>query len=61
MNRPRISSEPRVATAIRIPQSLHLELRRVAGDRDVSVNYLVIKAVNDFLSRLSPVDPDPRI
>ena len=60
MSRPKLSVERRVSTAIRIPESMHEELRRLAGDRDVSVNYLIVKAVRDLLARMSPADQDLR-
>ncbi len=52
MTRPRTYDEPRVATAIRLPVSMHEELRAHARARDVSVNLLVIRAVSDYLQRL---------
>jgi hypothetical protein len=36
---------------VRLPISLHDELKNVADTRDVSVNYLVIRAVSDYLVR----------
>lgn len=55
MGRPRIYDEPRVATAIRLPNSLRAELRAAAMERDVSVNYLVTRAVSDYLERLPAI------
>jgi len=55
VGRPRVYDEARVATAVRFPVSLRDELQTVANKRDVSVNFLVVKAVTDYLSRL----PDP--
>jgi predicted transcriptional regulator len=52
MSRPRVYDEPRVATAIRLPTSLHEELQSVASERDVSVNFLVTRAVSTFLAQL---------
>lgn len=46
----------RTATAIRFPEDLHDRLRTAAGERDLSINYLVVKAVEDFLGRLIPAD-----
>jgi predicted HicB family RNase H-like nuclease len=46
----------RAATVVRLPQDLHAQLREAADDRDLSVNYLVVKAVEDFLRRLIPAD-----
>jgi predicted HicB family RNase H-like nuclease len=54
MGRPRIYDEPRVATAVRLPLSLRDELRTAATERDVSVNFLVIRAVSDYLLRIRP-------
>jgi hypothetical protein len=50
MARPKTFTEPRKATAVRLPEPLHSELRRVADERDVSVNHLVIKAVREWLT-----------
>ncbi len=52
MSRPRVYDEPRVATAIRLPTSLHEELQSVASERDVSVNFLVTRAVSTYLAQL---------
>lgn len=60
MGRPRIYQEPRVATAIRLPASLRDELQAAAVDRDVSVNFLVTRAVLDYLGRLPPVSDELR-
>lgn len=46
----------RTATAIRFPEPLHDRLRHAADERDLSVNYMVVKAVEDFLERLIPAD-----
>jgi predicted HicB family RNase H-like nuclease len=54
MARPRVYDERRVTTAIRIPESLHDKLRGAAEERDVSVNLLVVKAIDDYLERLVP-------
>ena len=54
MSRPRIYDEPRIATAIRLPASLREELHAAATERDVSVNFLVTRAISDYLRRLSP-------
>jgi len=54
VSRPKVYDEPRVATAIRLPTSLHSELQSVATERDVSVNFLVTRAVSAFLARLPP-------
>ncbi len=52
MGRPRISDERRIATAVRLPESIHRRLQLAASDRDVSANLLVTKAVDEYLDRL---------
>jgi predicted transcriptional regulator len=52
MSRPRTFDERRVATAIRLPESVHRRLREAATDRDVSANLLVTRAVCEYLDRL---------
>lgn len=59
MGRPRLHDEPRVTTAVRLPLSLRDELHSAALSRDVSVNYLVNRAVVEFLQTLP--DPDAAI
>jgi predicted DNA-binding ribbon-helix-helix protein len=48
--------EDRIATAVRLPSSVHRELHQAAADRDVSVNLLVTKAVSRYLQELRPID-----
>jgi predicted transcriptional regulator len=48
--------KPRMSTAIRFPPGLHAQLEQAAADRDLSINYLVVKAVQDFLPRLIPAE-----
>lgn len=56
MARPRVHHEERVTTAIRLPVALRDELHDAARSRDVSANYLVNRALIDFLDRLPDVD-----
>ena len=56
MARPRICDEPRVPTAVRLPESLHDRLRDAALERDVSVNLLITRAIESYLDQLPPVD-----
>jgi len=56
MGRPKICEEPRVATAIRLPVSVRDELLAAATERDVSVNFMVTRAVVQYLSRLPAID-----
>jgi len=44
------------ATAIRFPEELHERLRAAADERHYSINFMVVKAVEDFLERLIPAD-----
>jgi predicted HicB family RNase H-like nuclease len=46
----------RSATAIRFPEELHEQLRAKADEYEFSINYLVVKAVEDFLPRMIPAD-----
>jgi hypothetical protein len=61
MPRPRTYDEPRVATAVRLPESIHRRLHDAASHRDVSANLLVIRAVSELLDRLpvAPIDLEP--
>jgi predicted HicB family RNase H-like nuclease len=54
--RPRLHNEPRVTTAVRLPPGLHDRLRNAADERHVSVNFLIVKALEDYLDRLIPID-----
>jgi predicted transcriptional regulator len=51
MGRPKLYEERRVATAVRLPESVHRRLRHAARERDVSVNLLVTRAVTEYLDR----------
>jgi predicted HicB family RNase H-like nuclease len=51
MVRPRIYNEPRVVTAVRLPQSLHAQLHELAAEQSVSVNSLLSSAVDNFVKR----------
>lgn len=50
------ASAKRVTTAIRVPASLHSQLHEAAAEREVSVNFLVVRAVGDYLDRLVPAN-----
>lgn len=56
---PNVATRPaaRVSTAIRLPAELHAELQQQAAERDVSVNFLVTRAVAHYLKALAPADP----
>lgn len=56
MARPKLYEGKRVTTAVRVPERLHSRLTTAAAERDISVNYLVLKAVEDYLDRLIPAD-----
>ncbi|HEY3941276.1 MAG TPA: hypothetical protein VGL60_02215 [Acidimicrobiales bacterium] len=56
MARRRTYSEDRVATAVRLPVSVHRRLHQAALERDVSANLLVTRAVTDFLERLTSAE-----
>jgi predicted transcriptional regulator len=44
------------ATAIRFSEELHDRLRTAADERHYSINFMVVKAVEEFLDRLIPVE-----
>jgi len=54
MSRPKVHGD-RVTTAIRLPVELHGRLLAAADEGDVSANFLIAKAIEDFLPRLVPV------
>jgi len=51
---PDSNKKNRSATAIRFPEELHEQLRAKADEYEFSINYLVVKAVEDFLPRMIP-------
>ncbi|MCU1426777.1 MAG: hypothetical protein JWL83_777 [Actinomycetia bacterium] len=56
MGRPRVHQEERVTTAVRVPKTLHDRVRAAADERQVGVNLLVVRALEEYLDRLVPVD-----
>lgn len=48
--------KPRTATAIRFPEELHERLRQAAESYGLPLNFLVVKAMEDFLDRMIPPD-----
>lgn len=56
IGRPRSEPKNRTATAIRLRPELHAGLAKAAEEREVSINWLINRAVADFLPRLLPVD-----
>lgn len=41
---------------MRLPRDLHAQLRASAEERELSVNYLVVRALTYYLDRLIPAD-----
>lgn len=56
MARPKVHHEERVTTAFRIPKDLHQRLQEAAAERDLSANFLAVKALEEFLGNLVPAD-----
>ena len=56
MARPKVHQEPRVTTALRVPRDLHERLKLAAEERQVAANLLAVKALEDYLDRLIPVE-----
>lgn len=52
MARPKKYTEERVATAIRVPRGLHHRLQDLADAHDVSVNFLITRAIERYLGAL---------
>lgn len=55
MGRPRLYTEPRISTGLRLTESMHTEMANAAHDRDLPMNRLIEVALRDFLDRLIPV------
>jgi hypothetical protein len=51
-----VHDEERVTTAVRVPKTLHDRARAVAQERQVGMNLLVVRALEEYLDRLVPVD-----
>lgn len=45
-----------IPTGLRLPLDLNDQLEQAAIERDVSKNWLIVRALRDFLPRLVPVD-----
>lgn len=45
----------RVSTAVRVPEALHARLDATATERDVSINYLVVRAIERYLDAMPPL------
>lgn len=56
MARPKVHHEDRVTTAFRLPTELHARLTRAAAERDLSANFLAVKALEEFLDNLVPAE-----
>ena len=54
--RPRVYDQPRVATAFRLPKELHERMQRAAAERQVSANYIAVRAIERYLDRMVPAD-----
>jgi predicted HicB family RNase H-like nuclease len=59
MARPKLYQEKRIPTAVRIPESLHRQLQAVAEEREISVNFLIVRAIKKHLEQMPPVDEVP--
>jgi predicted HicB family RNase H-like nuclease len=56
MARPKVYEEQRITTAVRLPKSTHQKLREEARERDVSVNYLIVRALERYFGALPQPD-----
>jgi predicted transcriptional regulator len=55
MGRPR-EDKNRITTAIRFDPELHARLKAAADERDLPLNWLVNRAVAEFLDNLIPIE-----
>lgn len=53
--RPKVYSEPRVSTGLRLPKSLHERILVMADERDVSANWLITRAIERYVEAESTV------
>jgi hypothetical protein len=58
MARPKLYEENRIPTAVRIPESLHRRLQLTAAEREISVNLLIIRAIERHLDLLAPLEDE---
>lgn len=49
-----MTAKPRTTTAIRFTPAIHERLRKASEDHDLPMNYLVNRAVFEFLENLLP-------
>ncbi len=49
------TKKARTTTAIRFPEELHERLRRAADSFGLPINFIVVKAMEEFLDRM--IDP----
>lgn len=45
-----------MTTAIRVPESMHIRLASEADERELSINVMVVRAIDEYLNRLVPFD-----
>jgi hypothetical protein len=56
MARPKTYPEDRVVQAVRMPKDLQQRLHEAADARDLSANFLAVKAITLYLDELVPAD-----
>ena len=55
MSRPK-RHDPRQQILLRMDPALHQRLKDAAEDRELSMNWLIVRAVEEFLDHLIPAD-----
>jgi len=58
VSRPKSYDEARITTALRLPRPLHARLKVEADERDVSVNWLITRAIERYLDAHAPSPGD---
>lgn len=54
MSRPKRYEEERVNLGVRMPAALHVRLIAAAAERELSANWLMVRAIEKFLDELIP-------
>lgn len=56
MSRPKVHLTERVTTTVRMPADLRARLLAAAKERELNANYLMCRAIEEYLDRLIPAD-----
>lgn len=51
VGRPKVHTDERITTAVRLPKALHKRLKIEAVHREVGVNFLVTRAIEEWMKK----------